>query len=118
LGSLGDFDFGSLEDAQGMFSYLQDMKWRFELSYDPTLSQKTDLLNRLEALEKRIMDYAKEGVAMPDNVKQVISRQVDELTKVLQNSKQTEPVNTYQPRQNSQHTRMTPSTTYRSDDRT
>jgi hypothetical protein len=117
LGSLGGFDFKSLEGTQDMFKYLQDIKWRFELNYDPSLSQKTDLLNRLESLEKRIMDYAKEGVVMPDAVKQVLSRELDLLTKIIQNTKQTESVE-YQPRQNSQHTRMTPSPSYRSDERT
>ena len=119
LGALGSFDFGSMEQAQGMFQTLQDVKWRIELSYDPSLSQKTDLLNRLEALEKRIMAYAKEGVAMPDSVKQVLSRELDLLTTVIKNTKQSETSTFYKPRQSSQHTRMTSSssaTSYRSAD--
>ncbi len=121
LGALGSFDFGSMEQAQGMFQKLQDVKWRIELSYDPSLSQKTDLLNRLEALEKRIMAYAKEGVAMPDSVKQVLSRELDLLTTVIKNTKQSpaEASTSYKPRQSSQHTRMNSSssaTSYRSAD--
>lgn len=116
LGSLGGFDFTSMGDTQSLFKSIQDIKWRFELSYDPALSQKTDLLNRLESLEKRIMSYAKEGVAMPDTVRQVITRELDLLTTVIKGAKQPDPTPKYQPRQKSQQTRTSSSASYRQAD--
>jgi hypothetical protein len=80
------------------------------------LSQKTDLINRLESLEKRIMVYAKEGVAMPDSVKQVLTQELNILTSLINNTKQQESDVKYLPRQGTQYTRNTSATTYRQSD--
>ncbi len=109
-----------VEGSISMFNKLQDIKWRYELSYDPALSQKTDLLNRLESLEKRIMAYAKEGIAIPDNVKQIFARELEILTSIIKpsSSAQQGASSGYKARQNTQHTRMNSAASYRSDGRT
>ena len=111
-------DFGlSPESVQDIFKGIQDIKWRFELSYDPALSQKTDLLDRLESLEKRIMAYSQSGTPMPDSVKQVLTRELDLITSIIKNSKQVD-IPSYKDRQQSQQTRMQPAASYKSDGRT
>lgn len=108
----------NLEEAQDLFKNVQDVKWRFEVSYDPALSQKTDLLDRLESLEKRIMVYAQTGKPMPDAVKQVLTRELELITSIVRNTKLVPDAPAYAERQKSQQTRMQPAASYRSDGRT
>ena len=107
-----------MEQAQDLFKHIQDVKWRFEVSYDPALSQKTNLLDRLESLEKRIMEYAQSGKPMPDAVKQVLTRELELITSIVKNSKLVPDAPAVQGRQTSQHTRMQSAASYRSDGRT
>ncbi len=111
-------------DPQAMFQGVQDVKWRYEMSFDPALSQKNDLLDRLESLEKRIMSYAQSGKPIPDDVKKVLTHELDVLTAIIKNTKLPQDnaatsTATYKERPASEHTRTasTAATTYRQDDR-
>ncbi len=115
-----------LGDIQSIFANIQDAKWRYELSYDPTYTQKTNLLDRLTALENRIMSYAKTGTAIPDDVKKILTAELQLLTNIIMGTKTIENTTTatktktggtdsYMARPQSTHTRMENGGTYVSD---
>ncbi len=104
-------------DLQSMFANVQDAKWRYELSYDPTYTQKTNLLDRLIALENRIMTYAKSDTPIPDDVKKVLTAELQLLTNIIMGTKTIENTTThkngvssaddsYKPRIQSENTRF------------
>ena len=75
-----------LELARHRAEELDRINSRYELSFDPTLTQKTNLLDRLETLERRIMSYAQSGVKMPEEVKRVLTKELELLSALVSNT--------------------------------
>jgi hypothetical protein len=92
LGSGFDQLIGNLnsEEMQQVFSRIQDIKWSFQLSYDPQTSRESELLDRLEALEKKIVAYSSTGTAIPDEIKVLFTRELQLITDMIKNTSTTQ----------------------------
>jgi hypothetical protein len=86
-GSAGDFEqlLGNLssEEMQAIFNRIQDIKWSFQLSYDPQTSRESELLDRLEKLEKKIVAYSNTSTPMPDELKTLFSRELQLISDMI-----------------------------------
>jgi hypothetical protein len=78
--------FGSLqgEQLQGMFNYLQNIRWKIEVENNPTMGFQTGILDRFEKLEKRIMSYINTETPIPDDIKVLFMKELSLLSSMLQ----------------------------------
>jgi hypothetical protein len=75
----------SSEEMQEIFKRIQDIKWSFQLSYDPQTSRESELLDRLEALEKKIVSYSSTGTKIPDELKVLFTREIQLISDMIKN---------------------------------
>ena len=74
------------QEIQKLFQNIQFIKWKFEVDYDPKLHEKFFLLDRLEALEKRILSYSSAGTPVPAEVRELAKKELEYITLQIQKS--------------------------------
>ena len=81
-------DASSTAKLQAIFKTLEDFKYTVEvkLAYDPASVQRTRVIDRIEALEKKIFVYASSDTPMPKESVEAVKAELEVLKAVLANS--------------------------------
>lgn len=81
-------DASSAAKLQAIFKTLEDFKYTVEvkLAYDPASVQRTRVIDRIEALEKKIFVYASSDTPMPKESVEAVKAELEALKAVLANS--------------------------------
>jgi hypothetical protein len=78
----------SAAKLQAIFKTMEDFKYtvNVKLAYDPASVQRTRVIDRIEALEKKIFTYASSDTPMPKNSVDAVKEELEVLKAVLANS--------------------------------
>jgi hypothetical protein len=76
-------DISGSPQLQNLFADIENVKWTMQLSNDPTFNQQSDLLDRLEKLEARIMSYMTTDTTLPPEVKTLFEKELQLISNIL-----------------------------------
>ncbi len=70
---------------QGLLEMAQFLKWDFEikLEYDPALAQRERIMKRIEAMEKRLLDYAISETPLPKETYAILLAELQTLQMLI-----------------------------------
>ncbi len=70
---------------QGLLEMAQFLKWDFEikLEYDPALAQRERIMKRIEAMEKRLLDYSISETPLPKEVYALLLAEIQTLQMMI-----------------------------------
>lgn len=90
-----DVTITAVNQLQAIFKTLQDVKFsvNVQLAHDPKTAQRTRVIDRIEALEKKMFAYASSDTPMPSNMIDAVKAELLTLKAVLQDS----PPSSYSP---------------------